>query len=61
MSLNYREDYHTKDPSSTRRPRDVRWRSPEGPNVWDLQGIFMGLSGDKYKNWWSFEKIVFQK
>ena len=28
-----REGYHRKHPADTRRPRDVPWRSPKGPNV----------------------------
>ena len=28
-----REDYHRKHPAGTRRPRDVPWRFPKGPNV----------------------------
>ena len=38
-----REDYHRKNhPTDTRRPGDVPWRSPKGPNVWDLQATFRG-------------------
>ena len=38
-------------PAGTRRPGDVPWRSPKGPNVRDLQGTFRGLLGDQQKNW----------
>ena len=48
------------NPSGTRRARDVSWRSPKGPNVWDLQGIFMGLLGDQLKKWWFDEKVFFR-
>ena len=47
-------------PASTRRPGDVPWRFPKGPNVWDLQGIFRGLLGGQHKNWWFNEKSVFK-
>ena len=45
-----REDYHKKHPSEIRRPDDVPRRFPKGPNIWDLQGTFRGLSGDQYKH-----------
>ena len=37
-------------PAGTRRPGEVPRRSPKGPNIWDLQGIFRGLLGDQHKN-----------
>ena len=46
-------------PAGTRRPRDVPWRSPKGPNVRDLKGTFRRLLEDQQKNWWFDEKIVF--
>ena len=55
------EDYHRKPPSGTRLPGDMPWRSPKGPNVRDQQGTFRELSENQYKNWWFYEKIVFQK
>ena len=55
------EDYHRKHPAGTRRPGDVPWGSPKGPNLRELQKTFRGLSGDQYKNWRIYEKIVFQK
>ena len=45
-------------PAGMRRPGDVPWSSPKGLNVWDLQGIFRGLLGDRQKNWWFNEKKV---
>ena len=42
----WRETYF---PTGTWRPRDVPWKSSKGRNVRDLQGTFMGLSGDQYK------------
>ena len=38
-------------PTGTRRPRDAPWRSPKGPNVRDIQGIFRGLLEDQHKTW----------
>ena len=55
------EDFHMKHPAGTRRHGDVPWRSPKGPNVQYLQGTFRQLSGDQYKDWWFYEKNVFQK
>ena len=46
-------------PANTRRPGDVPWRSPKGPNVRDLQGTFRGLLGNQQKKWWFNEKSVF--
>ena len=50
---------------STQPAHDVLGMSPEGslkcPNVWDLRWTFSRLSVDQYKNWWFYEKIVFQK
>ena len=38
---------------------DLLWKSPEGPNIRDLQGTFRGLSEDRHKNWRFIEKMVF--
>ena len=48
-----------KYPASTRRPGDVPWRFPKGPNVRDLQGTFRGLLGNQQKNGWFDEKKCF--
>ena len=32
----------------TQLAQDYTKTSPKGPNVWDLQGTFKGLSGDQY-------------
>ena len=39
----------SKNPAGTRRPGDVPWRFPKGPNIRDLQGTFRGLLGDQQK------------
>ena len=46
-------------PARTRRPGDVPWRSPKGPNVRDLQRTFKGLLGNQQKNWWFDKKKYF--
>ena len=56
-----RENYYRKHPTDTRCPGDVPWRSPNGSNIRDLQVTFRGLWEDQYKNWWFYEKVVFQK
>ena len=38
-------------PAGTRRPGDVPWRSPKGPNVRDLQGTFRGLTKKLVIKW----------
>ena len=38
-----------EDPAGTQRPGDVPLRSLKSLNARDLQGTFMGLSGDDYK------------
>ena len=43
--------YVNKFPAGTRRPMELPWRFPEGPNIQDLQGIFRGLLGDQHKIW----------
>ena len=35
--------------ASTRRPGEIPWRSPEGPNIRDLQETFRGLLEDQKK------------
>ena len=53
------------NPAGTRRPGDVPWRSPKGPNVRDLKGTFRGLLGNQQKKliiWWKkcfLDAIVF--
>ena len=43
--------FFENDPAGTRRPGNVSWMSPKGPNVRDLQGTFKGLLGDQQENW----------
>ena len=45
--------------ASTRRPRDVPWRFPKGPDVRYLQGTFRGLLADQQKKEWFYEKKCF--
>ena len=40
---------------------DVLGTSPEGPLIVLTSGTWRGPSGDQYKNWWFYDKIVFQK
>ena len=44
-------------PAVTRRPGNVPWMSPKGPNVQDLQGTFGGLLGDQTND--NLKKKVF--
>ena len=50
---------------NTQTAHDVPETSPEGSlnalTSKDLQETFRGLWGDQYKNWWFYEKTVFQK
>ena len=41
----------------TQPAHDAPWRSPESPNVRNLQGSFRGLLRDQYKNWYFMKKI----
>ena len=55
----YMDDVYNNIPADTRRPGNVPWRSPKGPNVRDLQGTFRGLLADQQKNWWFNDKSIF--
>ena len=46
---------------NTQPAHDVPRTSPKGPNVRDLQGTFRELARYQYKNWWFYEKSVFQR
>ena len=45
--------------ASTRRPGEIPWRSPEGPNIRDLQETFRGLLEDQKKKIDNLMKKVF--
>ena len=40
---------------------DFTGTPPEGPIKVLASGTYSRISGDQYKNWWFYEKIVFQK
>ena len=46
---------------NTQPAYDVLGTSPEGSLTILTSGTYRGPSGDQYKNWWFYEKIVFQK
>ena len=45
---------------NTQPVHDVLGMSPEGALNVLLSGSYRGPSGDQYKNWWFYEKTVFQ-
>ena len=46
---------------NTQLAHDITGTSPEGLLKVLKSVTCRGLSGDQYKNWWFYEKIVFQK
>ena len=45
--------------AGTRRPGDITWTSPKGPNIRDLQGTFRELLGDQQKIDDLMKKVLF--